>query len=463
LICLAVSLGHCAARKPANKPAPAKAAVVSVTPRVLTIVAGQPFEAVPSSGTHKLSLTLCPEEIGPATFTARSGKSLSGVSVVCGDLVGPGRITKQNVSVRLALGDDLMPSDAVSLDSTPRQFWVDVSVPRDTKAGVYKGAIAFFSGGKQFDATPIEVTVRPLRLIGSSKQYALYTTMGPSGEGSCALSGDAYSAFLRSAAALGFRGVAVCADPSRVGESLNACAGAGLVGMTPVLSFASKCPVPSVDDVKAIESARRAAGVSSAFYFCGCVDNQDIQAAQEKASILKRAGVQVAATVADDDSAQKLMPSVDGINYKVDSPYVQGLVNGGTNRTNKWEWYWWNARESVRANRINAGIGLWRSGLYGCMPMWMPSDAADHAESLDSVLCEALREGVNDTRYITTYMKALRELKDKKRASDKDYIASTEAYLSAFLAKPLDSVTPADLRGFRAKMAEFSAKLAARL
>ena len=87
----------------------------------------------------------------------------------------------------------------------------------------------------------------------------------------------------------------------------------------------------------------------------------------------------------------------------------------------------------------------------------------DGRASLDSLQCEALREGLNDTRYITTYMKALRELKDKKRQGDKDYIASTEAYLSAFMSKPLGSITTADLRGFRAKMAEFSAKLAAML
>jgi hypothetical protein len=89
----------------------------------------------------------------------------------------------------------------------------------------------------------------------------------------------------------------------------------------------------------------------------------------------------------------------------------------------------------------------------------MPANDDDRAESLDSVLCEALREGVNDTRYITTYMKALRELKDKKRDKDKDYIAATESYLSRFMSKPLDKLTPADLRAFRAKMAEFSVKL----
>ena len=168
-------------------------------------------------------------------------------------------------------------------------------------------------------------------------------------------------------------------------------------------------------------------------------------------------------TVSDDAAIQRLMPYVDGINYKYDMPYVQALVAGGTDRTNKWEWYWWDARESVVNNRIYSGIALWKSGLYGCMPFWMPKEGENGSASLDSLLGEALREGINDTRYITTYMKALRELKDKKRVQDKAYIETTEAYLAAFLAKPSEKLTPAELRAFRAKMAEFSIKLAAML
>ena len=76
---------------------------------------------------------------------------------------------------------------------------------------------------------------------------------------------------------------------------------------------------------------------------------------------------------------------------------------------------------------------------------------------------EALREGIDDTRYMTTYMKALRELKDLKRAKDKEFIAATEGYLASFMAQPLDQITPAKLRELKSKMAEYSLKLAARM
>jgi len=456
LVGAAASFGLCAAKKPA-KAVPAKR---PAAPKLLTVAAGQPFET-PSSGAAKVSLTMCADETEPATFTARCGKSLAGVSAACGDLAGPGKIGRQNVTVRLVQGAELLACDNMTLDSSPKQFWVDVTVPKNSKPGVYKGSIAFSAKGKQIDTVPIEVTIRSLRLIGSSKQYALYTSLGLSGQGACRLAGDAYSRFLGAVGKLGFRAVSVSEDPARIGDAFSACAAAGLVGSIPVLTFALGSGAPTIEDARAVESARKTAGLASVY--CFCADNpatdQEVQAACERASVLRRAGMQVAATVSDDAAAQKLLPVLDGINYRIDMPYVQALVNGGTSRTNKWEWYWWDARQSAEQNRVNTGVGLWRSGLYGCMPMWMPKDGSDRADNLDSLLAEALREGVNDTRYITTYMKALRELKDKKREKDKDYIAATESYLSSFLSKPLGKLTPGDLRAFRAKMAEFSVKL----
>lgn len=458
LVLLVASLGIGAAKTAA----PAKPTPV---PNVLTIMAGQPFDAPPTSGPAKITLTMCAEETEPATFVARSSKRLDGVSVACSDLVGPGKIAKQNIAVKVVRGTDLLPCTGLALDSTPVQFWVDVTVPRGTKPGLYKGSVVFFANGKQFDTAPIEVSVLSLRLIGSSKQYALYTSVRRDDSGLSGLRGDEYCRFLAKVAEMGFRAVSVDGDPTEAQAALGDCASVGLTGTAPVLAFASNTAVPNVEDIRKIETSRKAARISGAFYFCASNPSSEaeLQAALEKATALRQCGVPVAATVSDAAVVDKLLPVVDAINYEVSMPYVQALVGGGTNRTNKWEWYWWDARRSVNDNRINAGIRLWRSGLYGCMPVWMPAKDGDRADSLDSLLCEALREGVNDTRYITTYMKALRELKDKKRASDKEYIASTEAYLASFLAKPLDKITPADLRVFRAKMAEFAMKLAARL
>lgn len=463
---LAVNLCESAVKKPVAKPVAKKPAATKpvpvVTPKIVTAVAGQPFEAVPATGSSKVSVTLCPEETAALTFTVRSSKPLSGVMIVPGTITGPTPFPKANVTVRMVAGQDLLSCQSVSIGSNPVQLWANFTAPKDAKGATYNGSIAFLVQGKVVDRVPVQIVVLPLRLIGSSKQYALYTKMGPGAEGSCELSGEGYAKFLASAAKLGFRAVSVNADPARMGEAFSACASAGLVGTAPVLNFAWGSTVPNEEQVKCVDDSKRSTSIRSVYCFCG--DNptgeSEIEACLERADLLRQARHQVAATVCDEAVAARLMPSLDGVNYKYDMPYVQALINGGTNRTNKWEWYWWDARESVANNRIYSGMALWKSGLYGCMPFWMPREGTDNATSLDSLLAEALREGINDTRYITTYMKALRELKDKKRQSDKNYIASTEAYLSNFLTKPLDKMTPAELRAFRAKMAEFSIKLA---
>lgn len=466
LLVLAAATIVCSAavKKPAPKPV-AKKPVIAAAPKLLSaVVAGQPFEPVAASGSSAISITLCPEENAAATFTARCSKAVTGVSVASSDIVGKTTISKTSVTVRLVSGDNLLGCTNVQLGPTPAQFWINVSAPRTAKPGSYAGSIVFFVAGKVVDRVPYQVTVLPLRLIGSSKQYALYTTLGP-GSGACDLSGPAYGKFLSRAAFLGFRAVSVNCSPDRLGEALSACCSAGLLGCAPVLTYAWGESVPSTQQMQTMEDARRTTTLGSIYSFCcnNPATEAELTAAISRAEHMRWAKLQVGATVSDDATLQKLMPYLHGVNYRIDMPYVQALINGGSSRTNKWEWYWWDARQSVRDNRIFSGIALWKSGLYGCMPSWIPKDPADKADNLDTLQAEALREGIIDTRYITTYMKALRELKDKKREPDKEYIASTEAYLSAFLARPFGKITPADYRAFRAKMTEFSLKLAAML
>ena len=473
-ILLSAGYGQCAVKKTsAKKPVVSKAAkITKVTvpsgPKLLSVVAGQPFETVPSSGSSKVLITLCPEETAPVTFTAHFGKALQGVNVspAC-DLVGPGKIALNNLAVYKIDGEKLVCSSGSKLGASvdtdlgpnPTQFWVDVSVPKNTKPGLYKSAIKFTYNNKSLDYVSIYIKVLPLRLIGSSKQYTLCTPIAPNVNG---VTDESYCRFLHTVSDIGFRAVSMDGTRDSVGTTMSACGTAGLIGATPVMLNNS---VPTLEQVRALDNSRKAAGIRSSLYFC--VDNptgdDQVNTVLKQADALHWARVTVVDTVSDDQALSKMMSALDGVNYHIEMPYVQALINGGTNRTNKFEWYWWDARKSAWENRIYSGVALWRSGLYGCMPVWNPQDGEDSPYGLNSLSGEAFREGINDTRYITTYMKALRELKDKKREGDKDYIASTEAYLVGFMSKPLDQVKQSDLRVFRAKMAEFSIKLAAML
>lgn len=441
--------------------------------KLLTVVAGRAFQPIPSAGASKVSVTLCAEETEPATFSVRCAKSMAKVRASAAtDFVGPGNIPRASVEVSRVDGEQLVnalsPSSGVvyteaDIGPSPVQFWVNVTVPRRTPAGTYKGAISFSCQNKTIDAVPIEVKVLNLRLIGSSKQYVLYTSYGPDSAGPDA---QDYCKFLNAFKRLGFKQIAVNADPSRFGEAMAAYNAAGMMSPVPVLTYAFSPAAPSVEDVKALCCAASSAGMRSLLFVPNDLpcDADQLSAAQAQIDAFKRARMRAVARITDEMAIETLKKTLDGIDYHVDTPYVQALIKCEASRTSsKWEWFWWDARKSAMDNRVLAGVALWRTGLDGCMPAWMPVDGKAPTDGTSSMLGEALREGIDDTRYITTYMKALRELKDLKREGDKDYIASTEAYLNAFMHKPIEQVTIASLAELRSKMTEFAMTLERRL
>ena len=472
----------------------------------LTVVAGRPFEPVPASGSSKVFIVLCPEETEPATFTVRCGKTLDNCrAAAAGDFVGPGKIGRLNIEVSRVEGENLInavseSSGAVFAEADigpqPTQFWVNVRVLRRTPPGLYKGSIGVYYQNKTFGVVPMQVKVLPLRLLRSSRQYVVYTPYGPTGLDDTNLEGEAYSDFLSAFEKLGFGVVSVNSRRSNYSDAVGAYSASGLSEPLPVLMYAfgeaqqssSASPVvveseepetmiaswcatralvcPTLDEVRSMQALSKSNGLSTTLFFCA--DNPSSEAALEvaksQAKVFRRARVRAVARVSDEAAVRYLESFLDGIDYHVQMPYVQSLISGQTTReSSKWEWYWWDARKSSVDNRLHAGAGLWKSGLDGCMPTWMPQEGAAPTEGTSSMLGEALREGIDDTRYITTYMKALRELKNLKREKDEDYIAATEGYLASFMGQNLDQITPAKLCQLRAKMAEYSIGLAARM
>ena len=475
LISLAVALACVTPTVAQIAPKIAPKVLAPVGPKLLTVVAGVPFEPIPASGPSKVSVAMCAEETEPATFSVRYSKPLSGVRVsAAGDFVGPGKIERLHFQVSRVSGDRLVNQVSSSTGAVfaeaeigpqPVQFWVNVTVPRRTPPGLYKGAIAFYHENKTFDSVPMEVQVWPLRLIGSSKQYSVYTAYGPGGAGDATLTGDAYRRFLDTFRKLQFRSVSVNVVSADASDALSAYKAVGLAEPVPMSGYAfGRCP--GADDVLAVEAGRRTAGIGKMIYYCAdnpTTDDQ-IETAAAQAAFIRQAGGKTAARLSDECGLARLEPELDELCYWVEMPKVRSFIDGSSKPTGwKWQWFWWDARKSALDNRRYAGVGLWKSGLYGAVAAWMPEECRDPTDGLDGMLGEALREGIDDTRYLTTYMKALRELKDLKREKDKDYIATTESYVATFLKRPLDQTRPADLAAFRAKLAEFSIALEKRL
>jgi hypothetical protein len=76
---------------------------------------------------------------------------------------------------------------------------------------------------------------------------------------------------------------------------------------------------------------------------------------------------------------------------------------------------------------------------------------------IDTVQWEAVREGINDTRYLTTMYAALRECKDAH--IEPALVAEAETYVETFMDKPLALLPETDLDTARAKIASYALRL----
>ena len=103
-VCWTSALHAVVAAKPVLKVAPTKSVAAKVSLPASTQAAdrrrGTAVRGVPAAGSSKVSVTLCPEETEPATFSVRYAKSMSNVRAsAAGDFVGPGQIPRANIEV----------------------------------------------------------------------------------------------------------------------------------------------------------------------------------------------------------------------------------------------------------------------------------------------------------------------------------------------------------------------------
>ncbi|MFQ3549022.1 MAG: hypothetical protein SNJ70_04670 [Armatimonadota bacterium] len=452
--------------------------IAQTGPNKLSVVVGTPFQQLPSTGPKKISIIAAPEETIPAVFGVKYSGNLSNVRVsVASDLKGPGTIERLNCEISKIIDDELVnqvssSSGAVftSVDITdqPTIIWLTVSVPKRTPPGLYKGFVGFYYQNKLYDSVPIELNVRPMRLLGSSKQYLLYSSFTPTSD---AIGEDGldynYAGFLGAFKTIGFSNASVNAPTTEIGCAFRSYAHTGLRSPILIAKYAFDPQIPTFDEIVLIENARKAAGIESALYFC--VDNpntdEQIETAINQLNILKQLRIKTGARVSSSESLAKIQYLLNAISYSIDMDYIRSLLDGTGNReSSAWQYYWWDARNSVDDNRRYAGLALWKSGLDGCMPVWMPKEGQNSMiDGVRSLKTEAIRAGIDDTRYITSYMRVLREVKDLKRDIDNQLIEESEAYLKKYLSGDMTKLTHSQMNEFRERMADYVIKFEARL
>ena len=370
---------------------------------------------------------------------------------------------------------------------TSKQFWLTVSVPRNTPPGPYTGKVIVSGRG-----LPVPVVVRvalivpPLRLLSAAKQYGvdLRSRLDPAPATVPAADGSVYvtdfvtkdvlDAQLADVYAHGFTIASLYDSSSTLSDA---------VGEYQKYGLGTAYNLYKGDgDPAAMEKDRTARNGPALTYYTPPEPNE---AASARMAPLTKLGIPNMTYIPKQDDFVALGTTTDIAVYNRDSAYPQQLLrtNGlRASATRDW-WYWPATNEDPKTNRIDSGVLLWKSNLYGAfLPDYQTafgSDPYDETSAgagpskaafrplmltypvqggvLDTLQWEACREGVTDVRYLTTMYAALRECKDAHVA--KPLTTEAETYVKTFLTKPLANLPEGQYDGFRSKIATYAIAL----
>jgi hypothetical protein len=374
------------------------------------------------------------------------------------------------------------PVTDIQADST-KQFWLTVSVPRGTPADDYNGKVILKPAGMAPISVPIDVNVLALRLLDADKQYAIDLRSRldpapatlPQGDGSAFVTDfvtpDMLNKQLADIAAHGVRYVSIHDPDSTVWDAYNARAAAGFL---PPFIYSG----PS--DPLRIETERSAHQAPEFLYY-----EQPNADGQIELAMLAKKQIPTTTYIAHPADYDALQDDLDTVIYDRDEDYPEQLVRTHGLRTSmKHDWWYWPATNNdPHANRYSSGYLLQRAHLYGAfLPAYQIAFGTDPYDEMsvgapagygqyrpemlaypaaggviDTVQWEAVREGINDERYLTTLYTALRECKDAH--IEKALTAEAEAYVRSFLDQPLALLSDADYDTARAKIAGYALTL----
>jgi hypothetical protein len=469
----------------------------------------------------KISIFACADEIEPATFAVYSSTALKNATVkIAVPLTSPAKKVIPNAAIDLrvvrvapvANGPQLLmkddreslsgPMPTVRLTGDPttdiaagtsKQFWITVKVPRLQTPGVYSGKLTFSATGAKPTTIPFTVEVLPLTLKTAFLQYGIDMPTrladADAQAGETVVPADQFSAQLADIRDHGFRMVALHDRPG--GSLENALSLYKQANLSPTGPVIVAVPLRDAGEVTALENLRGTLGTGFDIFYHLPANTAEagnyaalVTAANQRAklsrnidSIIEYAGFSQAL---NDAPGERLAPL-----YSLSSDYVQKLLATGKRDTaNRDYWTWDISQQSPMRNRLFAGMLLYKTGpgLYGAFPgpyQSVPGGSNPFAlfdpqrdpntprpalvaypvqgGVLDTIQWEAVREGVDDIRYIGVLKSASRELKDLKLRKDATDLA--ESYLIGVARKDLLSLSPVTHQLHRRTIADQSLKL----
>ncbi|MEO7717784.1 MAG: hypothetical protein ABIY70_16415 [Capsulimonas sp.] len=475
----------------------------------------------PSGTSSSITLQVCPEQVQAASFCIYTRQAMNNVTVqLADDLQAVGKtLPKSAVDVRvvkvwkqqgtsalrnpdeagltpeLLVKDDRVPlsgpAPEIRLTGAPqtdipmdtaKQFWVTLATPRNAQPGHYSGRFLVTAPGSKTVTVPIDVDVLPMRLLSAAKQYAIDLRSRldappatlPSETGDSVtdfVTKDMLASQLTNIVSHGFRYVSLHDSAETLPDALQAYTAAGVLG-----PYVYKGPSLAAD----VEKERQNSHAPEFVYFADPSDSGSLQLAA-----LNKAGLSGATYVTRQSDYDTLQDKLALVVYDRDSEYPQELLRThGVRKSNKHDWWYWDAsNEDAHDNRLSAGYLLWRANLYGAyVPEYQFATGTDPYDDtsagappalapyrprmltypaqggvLDTLQWEALREGVNDVRYLTTFYAALREAKDAHLA--KPMIDEAEGYVKTYLDKPLALLPDSEYDKARVQIAKYALQL----
>lgn len=386
------------------------------------------------------------------------------------------------------------PTTDVAAGSS-KQFWVTVRVPKNQSPGTYKGKLVFSGTGAKQTAIPLTIEVLNLPLKTAFLQYGIdLRTLLSAGEpvpGAIVSTPEQYAAALANIRDHGFSLITLHESSSDLETEMKLYKEAYPTSVGPLIMTQPD----EASEVTEAEGFKSSAGLSPALqiYYrlpdsllsSGAGGHADIvRGVSPRALII--APVDSSATYTalsgamSDTSADKLAPI-----YTVSSDYAQKLLVTGKRVTfNRDYWSWNIPSQSQIRNRLLAGYLIFKTGpgFYGAfpgpyynVPEGVDPFAAFGADAktqtnlpqmtvypvkggvLDTLQWEAVREGVDDIRYIGVLKGLIRELKDQKRRKDATDIAET--VIAGQAAKPLLTLTPEQVQNNRKTLIKESVTL----
>lgn len=346
-----------------------------------------------------------------------------------------------------------VPTAAAAAPSTRRVYWLRARVPRGQAAGRYRAMVRVSATAPRRPTvlraeTPVEIEVLPFDLIGASRQFVWL--------GHAAWQqGDGLLGRLRD---IGVLTAGVSLPAEQLWPVLDLCRAQGARGAVPYLAPAGVSGTP----LSELEAARREKPLPPVLWLARADQLDD-------AARLGASGVPVGAMLSLSDPLpdapvntliRRVDPAAIAEYLKAPIPAMKSPKPGEPPARRLVQWWSWDTAAATPAqNRLFAGFLLWRAGFTGACLEEEAMPTTDRAALARR--WEAVRGGVDDVRYLTTYYNLLRQMRDKDRRHPLPDRA--EASVAAALARLTPASSFAAAEATRQTLARWIAALKAQV